>query len=234
MRRVVSIVLLSVGVVRVAGASCAPDYRWTEEEGKQNPHHKQCGHCRNLDEHPEDFRNAFFNFVVHEEGLSSVIPFVGLGNLFSMGETFCNAFGQCATGTLVVEFEPSLSVGGGISIPVHTGISSATFSVFGADGNTTVATYYEGQLSDSLSPLPVGTGHAVSTPVDECLDNLGDPVNGPNDTSAPPQIPDADVPPYVPPATGGSGEVPSGGGAGRTCGWYVVGNEVVVVCFIGV
>jgi len=234
MRGVMLFLLTSMSVARAAGAACVPDYRWTEQEGKQNPEHKHCSQCRDLDEHPEDFRNAFFNHVIHEAGLSSVIPVLGLGDLFTTGETFCNAHGQCATGTLVVQFEPALSVGGGISIPVHTGISSATFSVLAADGDTHAATYYEGQLSESLSPLPVGTGQAVPTPVDVCLDNLGDPVDGRTDAPVPPQIPDAGVPPGVPPAPDGSGDPPSGGGGGGTCGWYVVGSEVVVVCSIGV
>ncbi len=235
MRCVVPILLLYVGVVRAAGASCPPDYRWTDEEGKQNPEHKSCAHCRNLDEHPEDFRNAFFNFVIHEAGLSAVIPTLGLGDLFSTGETFCNVYGQCATGTLVVQFEPALSFGAGVSIPVHAGISSATFSVFLANGETAAATYYEGQLSTNQSPLSVGTGQPVAAPVSGCLDNLGVPAERPGHTPVPP-IPDADVPPTWPQPPGGVGDTPAGGGGrgGGTCGWYAVGNEVVVVCAIGV
>ena len=234
MRGAVLILLLSMSALRTADAACAPDYRWTEQEGEQNPEHKPCAYCRNLDEHPEDFRNAFFNFVIHEAGLSSVIPMLGLGDVFSTGETFCNAYGQCATGTLVIQFEPALNIGGGVSIPVHTGISSATFSVFGSDGETVAATYYEGQLSQSLSPLSVGAGQPVATPVSECLDNRGMPVERSGHTPVPP-IPDADVPPTWPQPPGGGGDVPAGGGGGaRACGWYAIGNEVVVVCAIGV
>ena len=234
MRCVLLVLLLSMSVSQAASAGCTPDYRWTEEEGKPNPEHRQCTHCRKLDEHPEDFRNAFFNFVIHEAGLSSVIPALGLGDMFTTGETFCNAYGQCATGTLVVQFEPALSVGGGISIPVHTGISSATFSVLGSDGETTAATYYEGQLSESLSPLTVGTGQPVSTPAGECLDNSGSPIEAHSDTPVTPPVPDADVPPGPPATPGRRNRTRSGGGGGGTCGWYVVGNEVVVVCSIGV
>ncbi|MEO1245573.1 MAG: hypothetical protein AAFX56_07780 [Pseudomonadota bacterium] len=232
MYRLLTVITACLAALSTAGAACVPDYRWTQEENSQDPEHRECTQCRDLNLHPEDFRNAMFNFVVHDSGLSSVIPAVGLGNVHSTSETFCNRYGQCATATLVIEFEPVLGIGAGVSIPVHAGISSATFSVLQSNGNTTTGTYYEAELNANMSPLLIGTGQAVPLPVAECLTNSGSAGEQPFDTSVPP-VPDGDVPSTQPGSPGGLGGTPSGGGGGATCGWYAVGNEVVVVCSVG-